>query len=185
MQMPPPPTRSLGTRVWEPAPSHRWYKGIGGGRGGGSGGSPSFSQAPPHQGGLLGLLRTRLRAARAVARGLLKALGICEAKPPRRPGSTHLELHGTPPSSTGSPLGLCFTCPCLFSHELPYSFSKHLPTPYPESPQARGLRTQSLPAWHSCPLGATGPELRFQQPACHCVGDCASCWPHFGLCFSI
>lgn len=56
----------------------------------------SFSQAPPRQGGLLGLLRTRLQAARAVALGLLEALGVCEAKAPRRPGSTHPKRREAP-----------------------------------------------------------------------------------------
>ena len=63
----------------------------------GLGAARPFSQAPRYQGGPLGLLRTQLQAASAVALCLLKALeGVCEAKSPRRPGSTHPKLHEAP-----------------------------------------------------------------------------------------
>lgn len=101
--------RSVGTGpVPQRAQRHRGWAGR---HPGGSGGHSSFSQASPRQGSRLGLLRTPLPAARAVALDLLKALGVCQAKSPRRP---------------------------RVSHRLPYSFTKHVSTPYPESPQAPG-----------------------------------------------
>lgn len=123
----------------------------------GSGGKEFSFQAPRHWDGPLGLLRTQLQAARAVALCFLRGFeGICEAKSARRPVSTHpskvkhRHMHSLPhlPSPLHPPklqLGLCFFSSCLIRNSL-----IHL---------ANLCQPHALSHWHSHLPAETGPEL--------------------------
>lgn len=107
------------------------------------------------------MLRTRLWAARAVAPSLVgESEGVCEAKSPRRPGSTHPKLHGGAPHPTTAPpppprllsrgpVGFMFLLGpvCLVMNSCIHL--TNICQPQTLSHPGWGLRTWPLPAWLS------------------------------------
>lgn len=113
------------------------------------------------------MLRTRLWAARAVAPSLFgESEGVCEAKSPRRPGSTHPKLHGGAPPSpqpprllSSGPVGFMFLLGpvCLIMNS--FIHLTNICQPQTLSHPVWGLRTRPLPAWLSHLLAEIGQSL--------------------------